>query len=169
MNLIRVDTSEFTDRDCDFDSLEARVKCIAHNGLDPVKGPWICGGAVRRAITGLDESDYDFFFPGEHELTSFVADLMKRGFTMSSSGKMNVTLTGDIEVGTEDKPKKHKVIVQAIKIYAPSASIVLDSFDFTICQFAMDGGDGILLNPMALFDLTRKKLVVHKDSHTSLH
>jgi hypothetical protein len=42
-----------------------------------------------------------------------------------------------------------------------SAAELLDSFDFTICQFAIDG-DKVVFPPLALHDLNRKRLVINE-------
>ncbi len=131
-------------------------------------GPWIAGGAIRRTIAGQSlESDFDFFFANQQQLDDFEVSIKKKGAWLVRKNQHNATYrlpskgphpTGDDEF-SEYQPE---IEVQCIftQFYG-SAGDVIDSFDFTICQFAYDGDD-LVCGQYSLFDLARKRLAVHK-------
>lgn len=127
--------------------------------LPPVgqDGPWLCGGALRRLLRGdaLD-SDWDFFFKDRAQFEAFDAAIRKvPKHTVITSEHAN---TYGVPVKDQGKPVK----VQAVKIaYYQTLADVLDSFDFSICQFGYDGAE-LQCAPFALFDLARSRLAVHK-------
>jgi len=52
--------------------------------------------------------------------------------------------------------------VQLVKlVWYESAEHCIDSFDFTVSQFAVSGKD-LVYNPFGMFDLARKRLVLHR-------
>lgn len=120
-------------------------------------GPWLCGGALRRLIRGdALESDWDFFFKDKAQFEAFDAAIRKiPKHTVVVSEHAN---TYGVPVKDQGKPVK----VQAVRIaYHPTLADVLDSFDFSICQFGYDGTE-LWCAPFALFDLARSRLAVHK-------
>lgn len=118
-------------------------------------GPWLAGGSLRRTLGGQPpDSDFDFFFRDELQLESFRRDLERRSFTISRETDHHVELRG---VAAE-KPAQVQLIRFAF--YA-SAEAVINSFDFTICQFAFDG-DMLTCGDFALWDLGRKRLATHR-------
>ncbi len=160
--MTRVKWSEFQDRKTSVAEYLSAIALICPAGLSKTDGPWVAGGAPRRAITNKEESDFDFFFPSEDALAAFVSRLKESGFEVSSDGKMNTTLFG--KIGEE---KQRSVKVQAIKIYAPTVEEVLSSFDFTICMFGDDGTGELVMHDMAIFDLLNKRLVVNRISYAA--
>lgn len=114
-------------------------------------GPWLCGGAVRRLVQdGENVSDWDYFFASPDQAAQF------EGWMLQHSGqKVKTTSTNTTwQIGNRT--------VQAISVsYYASIEEVLDSFDFTICQFGWDG-EVLTVGPYALFDLGRKRLALHK-------
>lgn len=150
MTTLRLDFREFCERsDCNTADL-FRV-------LDAVRnGAWCAGGAVRRTLIkhALD-SDFDFFFRSADDL----AEWEKK-------------LPGTLHLVRETEHHKHwkgtvegsalPVEIQAIRFrYYATAEAVIDSFDYTITQFALDG-DTLVTTPEALWDLGRKRLAIHK-------
>lgn len=111
-------------------------------------GPWLCGGAVRRAMLGLPlDSDLDLFFPNEDALAAVRGEHKWKANSSCESAECN------------------GVTVQLIRIaWYPTIADVLESFDFTICQFGYDG-DSFHVGEWALVDATRKRLAVHKITH----
>lgn len=150
--------SEFLARSSDdkFDDL-ALVKVLA--GLPPlgIAGPWLAGGALRRTILGDDpDSDFDFFFKNAEQLAEFGADLERRGFYKVRESEHHIEYRGNI--GGTGMPRD----IQCIRFaFYANASEVVDSFDFTICQFAFDGTK-LTCGEFSLWDLGRKRLAVHK-------
>lgn len=97
-------------------------------------GPWVAGGAVRRAVLGEPlGDDVDFFFQCEQQFDDFLAELMTR----------------------EDRPSVREDRRNAIKLWIPQGSsgftaelirgsyfanvdALFRDFDFTCCQFAVN-------------------------------
>lgn len=118
-------------------------------------GPWLAGGSIRRTLQGQEpESDFDFFFRDEEQLTAFVKDITSRGAVLQSESDHHETYA--MIIGFERR------LIQCIKFkFYESAAEVVDSFDFTICQCAFDG-ETLTLGEFTLWDLARKRLVIHK-------
>lgn len=117
-------------------------------------GPWLCGGSVRRFISGeaLD-TDFDIFFYNEDQKDKFARALTRKGFKKGTSNKFNTVYTKD------------EMIVQLIHInYYTSVQDVLRSFDFSLCQFGYDGAS-IYAADWSLWDLGRRRLVPEKISY----
>lgn len=120
------------------------------------KGAWIAGGAIRRTLAGHTlDSDFDFFFRDEVGMAEW-----------------ELALPSSLKLARETKHHKHwrgtlegmerPVDIQAIKFqFYPNAEAVIDSFDYTITMFALDGTD-LVTTPEALWDLGRKRLAIHK-------
>lgn len=108
--------------------------------------PTVAGGAVRafledRPIT----SDIDLFFTCPVKLEQCAA------FLGTPIRESKPALTFSYR-GYE---------IQLVRFYHPTVEGLLDSFDYTICQFAIR--NGVLYAPKeALFDLLQKRLMVHK-------
>lgn len=119
-------------------------------------GPWIAGGLVRRAVKGEKsiDSDVDLFFANETQLVEAVAELAASGAT-----KVNETAhTIGYSIMFDGKP----IPIQLIRIgYYADVVALLDTFDFTICQFATDG-ETLTVGEFSLYDLARKRLALHK-------
>lgn len=141
MNLIKIPLSVFTKRSC------ATVPdCIEIN-----KGAWIAGGAVRNMVSGKKhDSDYDLFFKSEMARNEQLETLSKAGFIQVRSGANFREL------------RRENLIVQAISFeYHPTLESLFEKFDFTICQFAIEG-DFVVTTPEAMTDLAAMRLVCHK-------
>jgi hypothetical protein len=121
-------------------------------------GVWLAGGALRRTLIGQGlTSDMDFFFSSREKLESFRAELTSMG-----AKKKNETKHQETYLFTPEDWEYDEIEVQLIKIgYYSSATDLLDSFDFTITQFAYDGTN-LYTGPYSLWDLSRKRLAVHK-------
>ena len=116
---------------------------------------WLAGGAIRRTLMGMDlNSDYDFFFRSEDTLVRYAKALEKKGAKKTKQTEHQITYVIDID----NKPRT----IQLIKIkYYLSAEEVIDTFDFTITQFAYDG-EYLYCGDYSLWDLGRKRLALHK-------
>lgn len=150
MTVLTIDFAEFCARsDCETAEL-FRVLDVVCNGA------WCAGGAIRRTLIkqALD-SDFDFFFRSADALAEW-------------EKKLPLTLA----LVRETEHHKHwkgtvegsaiPVEIQAIRFrYYADAADVIDSFDYTITQFALDGGN-LVTTPEALWDLGRKRLAIHK-------
>lgn len=127
-----------------------RVLSVIRNGA------WIAGGAIRRTLIrqALD-SDFDFFFKSQDDMDAWERKLPDT-LTLVKETEHHKHWRG--RVGDSDLP----IDIQAIRFrFYESAADVIDSFDYTITQFALDG-DTLVTTPEALWDLGRRKLAIHK-------
>lgn len=119
---------------------------------------WLAGGALRRTLLGDEpDSDFDLFFSSEEEASKYRQALEERNFKVASKNEHCTTLTGPL-AGRER-------VVQIVTLaYYESAEAVIDSFDFTICQFATDGTT-LWCGNYSLLDLGRKRLAINRISY----
>lgn len=121
------------------------------------QGPWLAGGSVRRWVTGEPiNSDFDIFFQSPGQLEKCTKKLGNPSFSNDFS------LTWK-----EFAMDKWKADIQAVRIsFYENLESVLDSFDFTACQFGFDG-ENIVHGDFSLLDATRKRIVVHKITYAA--
>lgn len=130
-------------------------------------GPWLAGGAVRRLVQGQSslDSDLDFFFNGETQFQDFATFLVGKGFKLKRETEHHQHYTGKITTHRPDESEaefEQEINIQLVRFkYYDTAADVIDSFDFTICQFAYDGTT-LTMGDLSLWDLARKRLVLHK-------
>lgn len=153
-----MDIREFLARSTDRDFEETTLaKVLA--GLPPLSpnGPWLAGGALRRTLLRQEpDSDFDFFFRDAEQLAAFTAALDRSGMEKVRETEHHVHYRG--RVGESAIP----IDVQCIRFaFYATADAVIDSFDFTICQFAFDGVS-LSVGTYSLWDLGRKRLAVHR-------
>lgn len=115
------------------------------------KDVYVAGGIVRRLIDNQSmNSDVDLFFNSEDSLNAILNKLETLNAKLKKSNIFNSTF----ELDNQE--------IQLIHIdYYDSMEKLLDSFDFTICQFGIDN-DRIYTNELSLFDLGRRRLLPHK-------
>lgn len=121
-----------------------------------VPGSWLAGGAIRRTLMGMPlDSDYDFFFQDEVALEAFDTKIIDElGLKRVKETEHHTQYEGSLQ-GID-------FIVQAIKFqFYASAAKVIESFDYTITQFALDQGT-LYTTPESLWDLGRKRLAINK-------
>lgn len=154
MTSLRDFLARSTDREYEATTL---AKVLA--GLPPLSpnGPWLAGGSLRRTLLQQEpDSDFDFFFRDAEQLSSFTAALDQRGLEKLRETEHHVHYRG--RVGDGGVP----IDVQCIRFaFYADAKAVIDSFDFTICQFAFDGQE-LTAGTYALWDLGRKRLAVNR-------
>ena len=122
---------------------------------------WIAGGAIRRAISNQPiDTDVDYFFKRRSKPFDFPE------WFESINHECKIVRETDTNTTYEVRYDGTKTIkVQAIKInFYDSPKDLLDSFDFTICQFAYDGED-LYCGDYSLHDLGRKRLVINNISY----
>ena len=119
------------------------------------EGPWIVGGSVRRLIDAMPQtSDVDIGLASLEQLDQTKNRLLQSGFTITRKTAEYTELSG--KIGKKDTK------VQLLRVMlAPTPEGIIDEFDFTICQFAFDGKD-IVCGQFSLYDLARKRLVLHR-------
>jgi len=118
------------------------------------EGPWLGGGAIRRTLLGEEpESDFDFFFASAEQFSAFAGVLVTQGGRMVAETEHHQTYL----LTVAEKTRAIQLI--RFKFYA-SAEGVINSFDYTICQFAFDGLK-LTMGDLSLWDLARKRLVLN--------
>jgi len=124
--------------------------------LDMKTGPWIAGGAIRRALLGqgCGGSDIDLFFANSEQLAKSASQIEGIG------GKVARKTEHATDYALTIEEIEYRIQFIGIAFYESPAAI-LDSFDFTICQFVTDG-NRLGVGEYALWDLARKRLVLHK-------
>lgn len=150
MNTTRLNFADFCERsDCNKTGLDAVLSKVQN-------GAWIAGGAVRRTlIKHTLDSDFDFFFRDEAHLEDWERKLPAT-MNLIRETEHHKHYRGIIEGSSLP------IDVQAIRFrFYATAEEVIDSFDYTITQFCLDGDD-LVTTPTALWDLGRRKLAIHK-------
>lgn len=114
---------------------------------------WLAGGALRTLIRPTDEiADYDLFFKSPTDAT-IVMDWLK------SDGWKLVFECPKKELYTY---KRRGVKTQCItKHYYPTVYELLDSFDFTVCQAAIDSKN-LYFSRNWLSSIRKQKLMINK-------
>ncbi|WP_342423072.1 hypothetical protein [Paenibacillus sp. FSL E2-0178] len=126
------------------------------NALPSIRsGVWLAGGAIRKTLQGIKiDSDFDFFFRSKEQFDTYEKELIALGAKLTRKTEPNHTYCLTF--------KNEPVMIQLIKInYYKDAEAVIDSFDFTITQFAYDGTN-LYCGDYSLWDLPRKKLALNK-------
>jgi hypothetical protein len=150
MTALTFDFDEFCGRsDCDTTEL-MRVLGAVRNGA------WCAGGAIRRTLIKQPlDSDFDFFFRSAEEMAEWEKKLPST-LALVRETEHHKHWKGPVEGSAIP------VEIQAIRFrYYDNASDVIDSFDYTITQFALTGNT-LVTTPFALWDLGRKRLAIHK-------
>lgn len=150
MEVVKLKLEDFLTRsNLDGKTLNEAIEIILGNSIEV--GPWIAGGAIRRTLDERPlDSDIDVFFKNKEQMDFTITHLKHEGFKESKKTEHHVELVKD------------KLKIQCINfMYYDKVEDLLDSFDFTICQFATDGKH-LYTTPMALWDLARKRLVINK-------
>lgn len=151
---IRPFLARSTDREFDETTL---AKVLAGLPALSATGPWLAGGSLRRTLLRQEpDSDFDFFFHDAEQLTAFSSALERAGMEKLRETEHHLHYRG--RVGDSAMP----IDVQCIRFaFYADADAVINSFDFTICQFAFDGAT-LTHGEYALWDLGRKRLAVHQ-------
>jgi hypothetical protein len=140
------------------------------------KDAWIAGGFLRAMIAGEDDTngDIDFFFHSEEGFDAMM-DLIKYPSSVPGGQKAFNYYT----IPEYENIKKLRIVdceslvgfrpnVQLIRLYwFETPENVIDSFDFTICQFITDGKT-LWFNPQAFDDVKTKTIREHRKSNDSI-
>lgn len=124
------------------------------------EGPWIAGGAMRSLVANEEHvSDYDFFFKDKEQMELFRSNLEASTAINILKKKSNDHCdTYSIVIPYKEY---NKFEVQLVHIsYYDSPQLLLDSFDYTICQFAYDG-ESLFTGEFSILDLMRRRLAVN--------
>lgn len=153
MTYFRTNFQDFCDRSgCSTDDVMRVYEALGG-------GSWMAGGAIRRTLIGQAlDSDFDFFFKSAKALADWESGLPS-GLKLVRETEHHKHWRGTI--AGSDLP----IDVQAIRFrFYENAEQVIDSFDYTVTMFVLDG-DEMVTTPYALWDLGRRKLAVHKISY----
>jgi len=127
------------------------------------EGPWIAGGSVWKAIEGIPlDCDIDFFFSSPQQFEVYLG--MMRGVPYStkilkeSSNGYNTTF--DFHIYERGKINKIQKIQFVCAVFCETPLKLIDSFDFTVCQFAFDGKTLYTGND-SFVHLKERKIVFH--------
>ena len=179
---IRIPVKHFEDRGIILD----KIKLI---GEFLPEGCFIAGGCLTALLSGSKVKDYDIFAKDSKTLLD-AARAFHSVATLNPTNEEEEKLSKKMEfiagydfaegIKTIDDLKKtsnryidlkppkgiDKPYVQFIKMrFYNTVEETIDSFDFTIAQIGYDPmTEEIVLNPMTLVDLQRKRLVVHRVS-----
>jgi|APHig6443717497_1056834.scaffolds.fasta_scaffold86994_2 hypothetical protein len=110
----------------------------------------IAGGAIRDSLFGDEYSDIDIFGLTKEDLDLFV----KLNLTKSHGYKL-VYFNDNLRTY-----RKGKIKVQIIYREYEKLTDIIDSFDFTVCQFMYDG-EKVICNPSGLLDVYHKRIVIN--------
>ncbi len=107
-------------------------------------GPWVAGGSVWRTINNepLNGCDIDIFFPSKKQYEEHCRMMNAYPYVNNilneKKNKYNTTYTVHVNEGKFDKT----IDVQLIGMYYNRClDLLLDTFDFSVCQFGFDGRD----------------------------
>lgn len=136
------------------------------------KGAWIAGGFLRSIIAGEDESggDIDFFFQNE-EAFNKTPDLIKYPSSVAGAEKVfnyysipeyeNISKLRIIDC---ESFAAFRLNIQLVRLFwFESPEHVVDSFDFTACQFITDGKT-LWYNLQGFEDIKTKTLRAHRET-----
>jgi len=110
----------------------------------------IAGGAIRDSLFGIEYSDIDIFGLTKEDLDLFV----KLNLSKSQGYKM-VYFNENLRTY-----RKGNIKVQIIYREYEKLTDIIDSFDFTVCQFMYDG-EKVICNPSGLLDVHHKRIVIN--------
>lgn len=156
---------------------ELKQKGLWNARLDKIipylpKGAWIAGGFLRAMIAGEndDSGDIDFFFNTE-EAFNKVLDLIKRPdsirgaekafnyYTTPAAHNMEKLRIVDCESEVQFRPN-----IQLVRLFwFTSPEHVIDSFDFTVCQFITDGTT-LWFGPKSFEDVQARAIRHHRET-----
>jgi hypothetical protein len=128
-------------------------------------GTYIAGGYVASLINKkLQAGDIDLYFSSEEAFDGTLNALFRPQTECLEGYKTDLTYKQieDKETAVVKFEAKNKLDIQLIKIaWWDNPDHVLDAFDWTCVQFAIDGSD-VVFNPMGIIDLFANKLMVHR-------
>ena len=117
----------------------------------------VAGGYVLGLLRGnaKDIGDIDIYSKSEDMFLELQELLFKQGY-------IKKPIPSGILVFADTFSKPGHFDVQLIRtLWFDSPEHVIDTFDFTVCQFAIQNGF-LIFNPMGVFDATRKELIINR-------
>lgn len=116
---------------------------------------WIAGGALRDWFESrkLTDSDVDFFSSSRTELCKALK-VFRNQFSFRPYAVNKRVIKGWCTIDGK------KVKVDIVKVLFDDPTSCIDSFDFTVCCWAVDRNQ-VYYHPSAPFDLLQKRLVIN--------
>jgi hypothetical protein len=122
------------------------------------KNIWIAGGAIRDWFAdGKVTKDIDFFCKDRKTMAMLVRELRSKFQYKAYLITKNAIKGYGFVFGK-------KIDIDIVKKEFESPTICIDAFDFTVCCMAVNA-DNFYYHKSAIFDLIRKRLVIHKLPH----
>ena len=136
--------------------------------LPPIgdNGPWVAGGSVWKSIEGIPLAcDIDFFFQSKQQCESWYRTILSipyyhRILSESVSNSYNTTFKYCVPFGTKNKPFTLQLV--SFKFFKDMENL-LDSFDFTACQFGFDGKH-LYTGNTSIDDLRNREIIINNIS-----
>lgn len=138
------------------------------------EGAIIAGGFMTSLMQeDKHAQDVDFFFTSNEGFEKTCEMFLSPPVDEEAWAYQGYKLAEDFDIESFNKSKGHitrflkfvhptRLPVQLVKlVWYDSPEHVIDSFDFTIAQFAADCNH-LYTNPLSVFDLARKRLVLHR-------
>ena len=136
-------------------------------GLNLDTGPYLAGGAARATLTQEPVKDFDVFFASQEQADAAERALIAAGAIPIPRAPGSVTVAP--RPGSElirsiylDLPGVGPVNIARTHVF-PSVDVLLDSFDFTVCQIATDGRV-TRSSPGALADVEARRLCLVRET-----
>jgi len=126
---------------------------------DPIDGPWIMGGAVRRFLQGQpQDADIDLFFDSSAQYDLYHRLMVHMGHGLLAHTEHHTMF----EVRSAQSIKKVQLVTTR---YRESLIDHMNAFDYTLCQTGWDG-ERVIASYHALIDIVDQKLNL---ASTTLH
>lgn len=148
-------TSECSTSFAEYMSISDIIKSNIKNG------PWLAGGAVTSIKNNRIPRDYDVFCKNDHQRMLLEKRLLKHSFILTRKSAFATTFISQEKLHIDGS---NNVIVQIINGNFNSIDKLFDSFDFTICQMAMDK-EYVVARKSSIEDDNNKILKIHSISN----
>lgn len=136
------------------------------------EGATIAGGAIAAGVVGENiAGDIDIFFDSGETFEKVFNMLLDPPDSEDAWAYRGYSTTVSLQDVRNDKTIRFvkftnsdpsRLPIQLIKmVWFSTKQDIIDSFDFTVTQFAMDTNEAVY-NPLAMIDLFKKRIVVHK-------
>lgn len=125
-------------------------------------GPWVAGGSIWKAMENLTlDSDIDLFFKDENQCGEWLKTMRTIPYESHVlSEKINsYNISMSFHVNRNDYNQTVKIQCIYFK-YFVDINHLLDSFDFTACQFGFDGTN-LYTGETSLEDLKNRQIIFH--------
>lgn len=136
---------------------------------------FIAGGSIRSLFTDSPENFTDIdVFPIDEENYNILNEYLSKEYGEDKkrendlNTRYEIVFKREIRNGATDEEliDETELVIQNIKFFYSTPHELIDSFDFTICQFSYNHNEDIfIIGENSVMDLLNKKLVIHKISY----